>query len=459
MAAGALLVDTRPVEQRERDGEVPGAVVVDRNVLEWRLDPASPWRIPEVTGYDLEVIVLCNQGYSSSLVADTLRSLGLRRAVDVVGGFEAWAALGLPIVARAHDAAWPDPVTRPRPAAGGGRRLGVAPERLGPWLDGVAERHGAFAEVCSGTATRPGDLRRLDHRGAARPVRLDAGPRPADLASRPPPASRGGRPCCWCGAAGGRWRVRRRRPRRLQGRRTAGPGPDGGRRVVAAAVRAPARQPDRRRRRACRRDRGAGAAAARRRGGRAVHRRRPRPGRRGAGRSAGWRAGRAPPRAAPRRRRAHQGRAAGDAEAVPRRRRRHRRARRPNWQVAEGLPARKRLARTARTGCRRRRQSSDRVSVCCSRDHRPRSRPHRRARPPGARGRLPDRDAHRRERGDRRRRRRLGLRAAGRRPGRAAPRAGRRSRRPAVLRPHRHRRPRPSTSAAGTSATTPATRW
>jgi rhodanese-related sulfurtransferase len=98
IAAGALLVDTRPVEQRERDGEVPGAVVVDRNVLEWRLDPASPWRIPEVTGYDLEVIVLCNQGYSSSLVADTLRALGLRRAVDVIGGFQAWAALGLPVV-------------------------------------------------------------------------------------------------------------------------------------------------------------------------------------------------------------------------------------------------------------------------------------------------------------------------------------------------------------------------
>jgi rhodanese-related sulfurtransferase len=97
LAAGALLVDTRPVEQRRRDGEVPGAVVVDRNVLEWRLDPASPYRIPEVTGYDLEVIVLCNQGYSSSLVADTLRTLGLRRAADVVGGFEAWAALGLPV--------------------------------------------------------------------------------------------------------------------------------------------------------------------------------------------------------------------------------------------------------------------------------------------------------------------------------------------------------------------------
>lgn len=96
LVAGALLVDTRPWEQRRRDGAVPGAVVVDRNVLEWRLDPASPWRLPEVTGYDLEVIVLCNQGYSSSLVADTLRALGLHRAVDVIGGFEAWAALGLP---------------------------------------------------------------------------------------------------------------------------------------------------------------------------------------------------------------------------------------------------------------------------------------------------------------------------------------------------------------------------
>jgi rhodanese-related sulfurtransferase len=100
LAAGALLVDTRPVEQRERDGEVPGAVVVDRNVLEWRLDPASPYRIPEVAGYDLDVVVLCNQGYSSSLVADTLRSLGLHRAVDVIGGFEAWAADGLPVAGR-----------------------------------------------------------------------------------------------------------------------------------------------------------------------------------------------------------------------------------------------------------------------------------------------------------------------------------------------------------------------
>ena len=98
LAAGALLVDTRPAEQRDRDGEVPGALVVDRNVLEWRLDPASAYRLPQVSGYDLDVVVLCNEGYSSSLVADTLRTLGLARAVDVVGGFVAWAAAGLPVV-------------------------------------------------------------------------------------------------------------------------------------------------------------------------------------------------------------------------------------------------------------------------------------------------------------------------------------------------------------------------
>ena len=98
-AAGALLIDTRPWEQRSRDGDVPGALVVDRNVLEWRLDPSSPDRLPQVTGYDLEVVVLCHEGYSSSLVADTLRTLGLTRTVDVIGGFVAWAAAGLPVVA------------------------------------------------------------------------------------------------------------------------------------------------------------------------------------------------------------------------------------------------------------------------------------------------------------------------------------------------------------------------
>jgi rhodanese-related sulfurtransferase len=90
LAAGALVVDTRPVEQRQRDGDLPGAVIVDRNVLEWRLDPTSPHRIPEATGPDLRVIVVCNQGYSSSLAAATLRRLGLLRATDLAGGFQAW---------------------------------------------------------------------------------------------------------------------------------------------------------------------------------------------------------------------------------------------------------------------------------------------------------------------------------------------------------------------------------
>ena len=95
-ASGALLVDIRPAEQRGREGEVPGARVIERNVLEWRFDPASDARLPEATGYDVDVIVLCSEGYTSSLAADALRSLGLRRATDVAGGFQAWVAAGLP---------------------------------------------------------------------------------------------------------------------------------------------------------------------------------------------------------------------------------------------------------------------------------------------------------------------------------------------------------------------------
>ena len=89
-ADGALVVDTRPSEQRRRDGDLPGAVVVERNVLEWRLDPTSPHRIPQATSTDLRVIVVCDEGYSSSLVAHTLRGLGLHRATDLVGGYQAW---------------------------------------------------------------------------------------------------------------------------------------------------------------------------------------------------------------------------------------------------------------------------------------------------------------------------------------------------------------------------------
>lgn len=96
-AAGALLVDIRPVEVRRCDGEVPGALIVDRNVLEWRLDPASPHRLPTVTGHDQVVILLCTEGYASSLAATALQELGLEHATDVQGGFVAWAAAGLPV--------------------------------------------------------------------------------------------------------------------------------------------------------------------------------------------------------------------------------------------------------------------------------------------------------------------------------------------------------------------------
>jgi rhodanese-related sulfurtransferase len=96
VAAGAVLVDIRPAGQRAAEGEVPGALAVERNVLEWRFDPASDARLPQATGYDVDVVVLCSEGYTSSLAADALRSLGLARATDVVGGFRAWAAAGLP---------------------------------------------------------------------------------------------------------------------------------------------------------------------------------------------------------------------------------------------------------------------------------------------------------------------------------------------------------------------------
>ncbi|MCV2487882.1 rhodanese-like domain-containing protein [Geodermatophilus sp. YIM 151500] len=96
-ARGALVVDTRTESQRRAQGELPGAVVIDRTVLEWRLDPASPYRIPEATGYDLEVVVVCRHGYSSSLAAASLRAVGLRRATDLDGGVAAWIAAGLPL--------------------------------------------------------------------------------------------------------------------------------------------------------------------------------------------------------------------------------------------------------------------------------------------------------------------------------------------------------------------------
>ena len=90
MAAGALVVDTRPLDQRQRDGELPGALIIDRNVLEWRLDPTCPHHIAEADSTSVRVVIVCNEGYSSSLAAATLRRLGLERATDLVGGFQAW---------------------------------------------------------------------------------------------------------------------------------------------------------------------------------------------------------------------------------------------------------------------------------------------------------------------------------------------------------------------------------
>lgn len=90
--AGAILVDTRPAAQRATEGEVDGALVIERNVLEWRLDPTSDARIPEATGWDVRWLVMCQEGYASSLAAAALRDLGLHRAADVAGGYAAVAA-------------------------------------------------------------------------------------------------------------------------------------------------------------------------------------------------------------------------------------------------------------------------------------------------------------------------------------------------------------------------------
>ena len=95
LADGAVLVDIRPAAQRVLEGSVPDALVVERNVLEWRFDPRSEARLP-IADYDLQVLVLCSEGYTSSLAAAALQDLGVHRATDVVGGFQAWSEAGLP---------------------------------------------------------------------------------------------------------------------------------------------------------------------------------------------------------------------------------------------------------------------------------------------------------------------------------------------------------------------------
>ena len=94
---GAIIVDIRPESNRSVEGEVPGSLVLDRSVLEWRLDPSSAARV-DVADYDLHVVLMCNEGYTSSLAAATLQGLGLHRATDMEGGYRAWRSSGLPTV-------------------------------------------------------------------------------------------------------------------------------------------------------------------------------------------------------------------------------------------------------------------------------------------------------------------------------------------------------------------------
>jgi rhodanese-related sulfurtransferase len=95
--AGALFVDTRPVAQREQFGAIPDAVIIDRNVLEWRLDPTSGHRHPAAAAHDGPIVVFCQEGYSSSLAVESLVQVGVTDVHDLAGGFAAWSANGLPI--------------------------------------------------------------------------------------------------------------------------------------------------------------------------------------------------------------------------------------------------------------------------------------------------------------------------------------------------------------------------
>lgn len=106
---GAVLVDIRPAAQRAFEGPLPAALVIERNVLEWRCDPTSSARLPQATDDGVEWVVICSQGYTSSLAAAALQSLGLHRATDVIGGYQAIAAAGLlPLLTTAGSSASPD---------------------------------------------------------------------------------------------------------------------------------------------------------------------------------------------------------------------------------------------------------------------------------------------------------------------------------------------------------------
>ena len=116
LPGGAVLIDIRPAAHRADQGEIPGSTVVERNHLEWRLDPGCDARLPWVTGYDHRVIVICWEGYTSSLAAAALQDLGLHRATDVIGGFRAWMAEGLPSAAGGAGTVTLAPGAAPAPA-------------------------------------------------------------------------------------------------------------------------------------------------------------------------------------------------------------------------------------------------------------------------------------------------------------------------------------------------------
>jgi rhodanese-related sulfurtransferase len=120
VSGGALLVDIRPKAQRLAEGEIPGAAIIERNVLEWRFDPASAARLGAAT-YDLHVIVFCSEGYTSSLAAASLQDLGVWRATDLDGGFRAWQAAGLPVTATRDRASPPVPVRQCQSASASGQ--------------------------------------------------------------------------------------------------------------------------------------------------------------------------------------------------------------------------------------------------------------------------------------------------------------------------------------------------
>jgi len=112
----ALLVDIRYAALRDRDGTIPGALVVERNELEWRLDPQCAYRLPEATRHDLRIVVVCNEGYASSLAARSLQALGLRHATDLIGGFQAWVPVD-PGTGHSQSVAEPSPASSASSAA------------------------------------------------------------------------------------------------------------------------------------------------------------------------------------------------------------------------------------------------------------------------------------------------------------------------------------------------------